>query len=106
VAKEIEEQLPELSSLKDILPKTRAELYAFLAIIISTITLLLSQASSGETQKIEVNNVINNIYQQQPVAPEIKQPNSRPFQSKKIGRNEPCPCGSGKKYKKCCLLTI
>jgi len=21
---------------------------------------------------------------------------------KKIGRNEPCPCGSGKKYKKCC----
>src|ERR1700733_471999 len=22
---------------------------------------------------------------------------------KKIGRNEPCPCGSGKKFKKCCL---
>ena len=21
---------------------------------------------------------------------------------KKLGRNEPCPCGSGKKYKKCC----
>ena len=21
----------------------------------------------------------------------------------KIGRNESCPCGSGKKYKKCCL---
>ncbi len=21
----------------------------------------------------------------------------------KIGRNNPCPCGSGKKYKKCCL---
>ena len=21
---------------------------------------------------------------------------------KKIGRNEPCPCGSGKKYKRCC----
>ncbi|GBD03920.1 Protein translocase subunit SecA [bacterium HR19] len=28
-----------------------------------------------------------------------------PYQSisaKKIGRNDPCPCGSGKKYKKCC----
>ena len=24
---------------------------------------------------------------------------------KKPGRNEPCPCGSGKKYKKCCLHT-
>ncbi|MCL2815254.1 MAG: DUF1186 domain-containing protein [Oscillospiraceae bacterium] len=23
--------------------------------------------------------------------------------SKKVGRNEPCPCGSGKKYKKCCI---
>ena len=22
--------------------------------------------------------------------------------AKKIGRNDPCPCGSGKKYKKCC----
>ncbi|HZZ17836.1 MAG TPA: YchJ family protein [Opitutaceae bacterium] len=24
--------------------------------------------------------------------------------SKKVGRNDPCPCGSGKKYKHCCLL--
>jgi tetratricopeptide (TPR) repeat protein len=23
--------------------------------------------------------------------------------SKNLGRNHPCPCGSGKKYKKCCL---
>jgi uncharacterized protein len=23
-------------------------------------------------------------------------------QTKKVGRNDPCPCGSGKKYKKCC----
>ena len=21
----------------------------------------------------------------------------------RVGRNDPCPCGSGKKYKKCCL---
>ena len=25
------------------------------------------------------------------------------FGARKIGRNDPCPCGSGKKYKKCCL---
>ncbi|QQE80580.1 SEC-C metal-binding domain-containing protein [Alicyclobacillus sp. SO9] len=25
-----------------------------------------------------------------------------PVRSTKVGRNEPCPCGSGKKYKKCC----
>lgn len=27
----------------------------------------------------------------------------KPLVSTKIGRNEPCPCGSGAKYKKCCL---
>lgn len=27
-----------------------------------------------------------------------------PVPTKKIGRNDPCPCGSGKKYKKCCGL--
>lgn len=26
-----------------------------------------------------------------------------PEKEKKIGRNDPCPCGSGKKYKKCCM---
>lgn len=25
------------------------------------------------------------------------------LKNKKIGRNDPCPCGSGKKYKNCCL---
>ncbi|MFN0052768.1 MAG: SEC-C metal-binding domain-containing protein [Planctomycetales bacterium] len=25
-----------------------------------------------------------------------------PARQKRVGRNEPCPCGSGKKYKKCC----
>jgi len=25
-----------------------------------------------------------------------------PRRSKKVGRNEPCPCGSGRKFKKCC----
>jgi SWIM/SEC-C metal-binding protein len=28
-----------------------------------------------------------------------------PIKSTKIDRNAPCPCGSGKKYKKCCGLT-
>ncbi len=29
------------------------------------------------------------------------QPIERP--GSRIGRNDPCPCGSGKKYKKCCM---
>ncbi|NOZ61903.1 MAG: hypothetical protein GXO74_09500 [Calditrichaeota bacterium] len=27
---------------------------------------------------------------------------AQPVKSNKIGRNPPCPCGSGKKYKNCC----
>ena len=34
-------------------------------------------------------------YYEPPVVPVRAEP--------KIGRNDPCPCGSGKKYKKCCL---
>ncbi len=33
-------------------------------------------------------------------------PVSGPRISRKIGRNEPCPCGSGKKYKRCCGSTL
>jgi len=29
-------------------------------------------------------------------------PKSPPRRTTKVGRNDPCPCGSGKKYKKCC----
>lgn len=29
-------------------------------------------------------------------------PKGAPRRVEKIGRNDPCPCGSGKKYKKCC----
>jgi uncharacterized protein YecA (UPF0149 family) len=27
-------------------------------------------------------------------------------QNSKVGRNEPCPCGSGTKYKKCCGASL
>jgi preprotein translocase subunit SecA len=36
-----------------------------------------------------------------PIAP--KAPAKKPLRAEeKVGRNDPCPCGSGKKYKKCC----
>lgn len=41
----------------------------------------------------ELSNVAAMLRGAQPPAPVTNQ---------KIGRNEPCPCGSGKKYKKCC----
>ncbi len=41
---------------------------------------------------------------QAPSIPAHNLPKNRPLVSGiKVGRNDPCPCGSGKKYKKCCL---
>jgi preprotein translocase subunit SecA len=31
-------------------------------------------------------------------------PAPRSATGEKVGRNDPCPCGSGKKYKRCCYL--
>lgn len=44
-------------------------------------------------------------YEKPHLRPLPKEPfviNPQQVQSDKVGRNEPCPCGSGKKYKKCC----
>lgn len=50
----------------------------------------------------EMDDLTKNMKSPTPVKAALKEfeRNSHP---KKFGRNEPCPCGSGKKYKKCCL---
>jgi preprotein translocase subunit SecA len=51
---------------------------------------------SGEGRE-EVTHVFDDA--NEPV-PEVREPIRR--EEPKVGRNAPCPCGSGKKYKKCC----
>lgn len=48
-------------------------------------------------------NLMDNSGQQQANPEEQKAAQTAPFvrEEQKIGRNEPCPCGSGKKYKQC-----
>jgi len=41
-------------------------------------------------------------YQQQGMNRSMQLPERKDSSKEKIGRNDPCPCGSGKKYKKCC----
>ena len=45
----------------------------------------------------------NRFLKKMKVAPTEKQLVRKP---PKVGRNEPCPCGSGKKFKKCCLGSV
>ncbi len=40
-------------------------------------------------------NLVENKYEEEPEKKPIKK-------GKTVGRNDPCPCGSGKKYKRCC----
>lgn len=35
-------------------------------------------------------------------AREMRGERQQPVRSQKVGRNDPCPCGSNRKYKKCC----
>lgn len=41
-------------------------------------------------------------YKQRQTPLDNKQLQAPPVRAEHIGRNDPCPCGSGKKYKKCC----
>lgn len=55
----------------------------------------------GKLDKEELRKKFHELFSD-PLAftPSVRGKVSRP----KIGRNAPCPCGSGKKYKKCCLV--
>jgi preprotein translocase subunit SecA len=53
-------------------------------------------------QETAKSQPLRNLVSSGPSKTGVKTLKARPVTSKKIGRNDPCPCGSGKKYKKCC----
>ncbi len=57
-----------------------------------------------EYQHVQADNVLQPGTSQPQAAPPVHAPKPKPFKRgrKKVGRNDPCPCGSGKKYKHCC----
>lgn len=65
-----------------------------------TVKILLTFTISNKSQTLKRhdNNAPTNASSDGYVEPEIKTVRN----TEKIGRNDPCPCGSGKKYKKCC----
>ncbi len=58
--------------------------------------------------KVDINNEkeVRKWFQKHPEVAQGGEPLPKPETYKreapKVGRNDPCPCGSGKKYKKCC----
>jgi preprotein translocase subunit SecA len=52
-----------------------------------------AQVNNGQASEENRQAIQNSLPQQEKQIPVVAEP--------KIGRNEPCPCGSGKKYKQC-----
>ena len=61
------------------------------------------RSASGLTaSRNEIPQYASSSSAQQPVRRQNKQAKAQPVRTEaKVGRNDPCPCGSGKKYKKC-----
>lgn len=55
-----------------------------------------------DSARKEVSGVVCDLYDRWADA-RLGDPHRLTRRVPKIGRNDPCPCGSGKKYKKCCL---
>ncbi|WP_230373960.1 SEC-C metal-binding domain-containing protein [Vibrio cholerae] len=108
IKQKIDNEVPEFSSISQFLPKTRSEMYAFLALIISILAYLtpLMMSDNGISED-EVENLINNSIQQMFIQQEVdrlKKENEelRKFEFLSPSRNSDCPCGSSQKYKNCC----
>ena len=77
----------------------------------NTVRRILSIVPRAEAvQRVEVAKVTGAGFEgaQKPskrikIAAQKSAPSQAPIvKSAKVGRNDPCPCGSGKKFKKCC----
>lgn len=91
-----------LSSFKQWIPNTPEKLAAYIAIFYTIYLLLSQQPAVNIKYNQNFINQYNNVIIENPVQKDKAQA-KRVEPKKKIGRNEPCICGSGKKYKKCCL---
>ena len=66
VAQHIRNDVPELAAVADALPRTRPELYAFIALIILILGFLCDRCSAGSEQTtISVDELIMNVYEDQ-----------------------------------------
>ena len=60
-------------------------------------TLVFVAALAAPIYKVELD-----AWAKATVDGESREPASRGSTARMVGRNDPCPCGSGKKYKHCC----
>lgn len=108
---------PAAAQLLDFLPESKSEWYGFLSLLIATLALLQvffgvthTDPTPPLTQEQIAQAVTQGVLEAQKLSTAAETAHapahqsihakSRPF-GRKVGRNESCPCGSGKKYKRC-----
>jgi hypothetical protein len=100
----VSEEQPDLvRRLAALLPQTRSDAYSVIAILISLLTLWLGRPSTGGSTPApptdsQVQQIINDTLKDEGL---LLARDAEPTGAQRIGRNEPCWCGSGKKYKRC-----
>jgi hypothetical protein len=102
VQREFPDWGPTLAKL--LVPRSPEAIAAYITLILMILEMILPDKQTGQTTNIEADTVINNIIVQEArPAPEQSQvaPTANPAYGEKIGRNDPCPCESGKKFKRC-----
>lgn len=68
----------------------------------SVVKTMLHLVPREKVEKAEImKKMIANLNEANKAGSEKSVPKTKKA-GEKVGRNEPCPCGSGKKYKKCC----
>lgn len=104
---QVKQAAPELSSIADVLPQTRNELYAFLSLILAALGVLIAAASLFKDDKPseeKIQKMVNESIEKAYAKEAQERRDERTIRKgPKTGRNDQCTCGSGKKYKKCCL---
>ena len=78
VANTIRRDLPQFSALASILPNTRTELYAFLALIVAIITLLTAHPQDAAVPQVTVNQVVNQTFIDTTSAAQSAPPRAQP----------------------------
>ena len=60
----------------------------------------------GQSEQTEQGKQVFEYFEYEKGTPWFTDEKGTPYKrtQPKINRNAPCPCGSGKKYKKCCII--
>jgi SEC-C motif len=107
-AAELAKTLEETDDLKPIaavirrLPK-RLDIKYWIGVALAVVAIMQAQATDRkiDNMQAEIDRIYAQVVSPHPVPVQSPTPAPSPSQYAKVGRNDPCPCGSGKKFKRC-----